>query len=157
LVSRDLTAACDPPHPHPCMRPSESSGILSSPPLSAHPFVRSQETIPSSRPGDRQSGASGTTAMLPPYQVLLTWRSSVDRAMLGQDDQRRACQRWRRSSRHNLVFGGSLRIRTMMQSCASAARLRGGGPILSLGMEGHWAGRVTATSDHLGVASRRSG
>src|ERR1700737_3224611 len=30
------------------------------------------------------------------------------------------------SSRHNLVFGGSIWIRTMMQPCASAAKLRGG-------------------------------
>src|SRR6266550_4498238 len=40
---------------------------------------------------------------------------------------------WRRSSRHNLVFGGSIGIRTMMQPCASAAKLRGGGPILVWG------------------------
>ena len=57
---------------------------------------------------------------------------------------------------HNLVFGGpSSRsrswIRTMMQPCASAARLLGGGPILSRGMEAMGSQRVTATSDHLGV------
>jgi hypothetical protein len=34
------------------------------------------------------------------------------------------------TSRHTLVFGGSIRIQTMMQSCASAAKLRDGGPIL---------------------------
>ena len=33
--------------------------------------------------------------------------------------------------RHELVFGGPKRVRTTMQSCASAAKLRGGGPILS--------------------------
>ena len=43
-------------------------------------------------------------------------------------------------SRHNLVFGGSSktsssRIRTMMQPCASAARLLEDGPILSRGMK----------------------
>jgi len=38
-------------------------------------------------------------------------------------------------SRHNLVFGGSLRIATMMQPYASAAKLRGGGPILNYGIE----------------------
>ena len=32
------------------------------------------------------------------------------------------------SSRHKLVFGRSVWILTMMQSCASAAKLRGGGP-----------------------------
>jgi hypothetical protein len=34
------------------------------------------------------------------------------------------------TSRHTLVFGGPIRIQTMMQSCASAAKLRDGGPIL---------------------------
>jgi hypothetical protein len=36
----------------------------------------------------------------------------------------------RETSRHTLVFGGSIRIQTMMQSCASAAKLRDGRPIL---------------------------
>jgi hypothetical protein len=40
---------------------------------------------------------------------------------------------WRASSRHNLVSGRSIRIRTMMQLCASAAKLRGGGPNLRFG------------------------
>src|SRR5262249_36742091 len=39
----------------------------------------------------------------------------------------------RDQSRHNLVFTGPT-TRTMMQSCASAAKLRSGGPILPLGM-----------------------
>jgi SRSO17 transposase len=56
---------------------------------------------------------------------------------------------WRRSSRHNLVFGGSIGIRTMMQPCASAAKLRGGGPILRNGLEGQGGIRVTATSDRV--------
>jgi hypothetical protein len=38
-----------------------------------------------------------------------------------------------RTSRHKLVFGRSVRIGTMMQSCASAAKLRDGGPILNRG------------------------
>src|SRR5262249_35569982 len=38
-----------------------------------------------------------------------------------------------RAPRHKLVFGRSARIATMMQSCASAAKLRGGGPILRRG------------------------
>src|SRR4051794_38266295 len=40
----------------------------------------------------------------------------------------------RGSSRHNLVFGRSRGSLTMMQSCASAAKLRGGGPILRNGV-----------------------
>src|SRR5262245_37780092 len=39
----------------------------------------------------------------------------------------------RNQSRHNLVSGGS-RTRTTMQSCASAAKLRTGGPILPFGI-----------------------
>src|SRR3954449_6479790 len=38
-----------------------------------------------------------------------------------------------RTSRHRLVFGGPEGIPTMMQSSASAAKLRGGGPILNRG------------------------
>ena len=34
----------------------------------------------------------------------------------------------RGTSRHTLVFGRSVRILTMMQSCASAAKLRAAGP-----------------------------
>ena len=40
-------------------------------------------------------------------------------------------------SRHNLVFGRSVWIATMMQSCASSAKLRGGGPILHSGVRSH--------------------
>ena len=38
------------------------------------------------------------------------------------------------SSRRTLVCGRSVWILTMMQSCASAAKLRGGGPILAVGI-----------------------
>jgi hypothetical protein len=48
-----------------------------------------------------------------------------------------------RKSRHSLVFGRSARIGAMMQSCASAAKLRGGGSILHSGVEA-----MVFTSDH---------
>jgi hypothetical protein len=48
-----------------------------------------------------------------------------------------------RKSRHSLVFGRSARIGAMMQSCASAAKLRGGGSILHSGLEA-----MVFTSDH---------
>jgi hypothetical protein len=54
--------------------------------------------------------------------------------VVGVDDLRGA-RLWHDGSRHELVFGGSRRIRTMMQSCASAARLRGGKPNLALGVK----------------------
>jgi hypothetical protein len=49
--------------------------------------------------------------------------------------------------RHNLVFGRSARIGAMMQSYASAAKLRGGGSILQSGLEAMVLRRITATSD----------
>ena len=54
-----------------------------------------------------------------------------------------------RISRHTLVFGRSVRILTMMQSCASAAKLRGGGPILAVGI----CAMSAAGSRHLGSSS----
>ena len=50
-------------------------------------------------------------------------------------------------------------VRTMKQSFASAARLRGGGPILTNGIEDHVPARVTATSDRhrpAGAKARRA-
>ena len=49
----------------------------------------------------------------------------------------RGARHWGASSRHKLVFGRSVRILTMMQSCASAAKLRAAGPILSVGIVCH--------------------
>ena len=49
-------------------------------------------------------------------------------------------------SRHDLVSGGS-RTQTMMHSCASAAKLRGGGPILFPGMKAKGDDRDPATSN----------
>ena len=45
------------------------------------------------------------------------------------------------SSRRTLVFGRSVWILTMMQSCASAAKLRAAGPILSVGIVCHVSSR----------------
>ena len=53
----------------------------------------------------------------------------------------------RTSTRPNLVFGRSFRILTMMQSYASAAKLRAAAPILESGVERHGLLRVAATSD----------
>jgi hypothetical protein len=50
-------------------------------------------------------------------------------------------------TRHNLVFGRSGRIVTMIQSCASAAKLRGDGSNLHSGFEAMVLRRITATSD----------
>src|SRR5215210_1493252 len=60
-------------------------------------------------------------------------RGQVARRKLSLDDQRGACHRARIIAPHpciRLVH----RDQTMMQSCASAAKLRGGGPILKNGV-----------------------
>ena len=51
-------------------------------------------------------------------------------------------------ARHELVFGRPERVATMMQSCASAAKLREGGPILNRGTRTIVQHRVAATSVH---------
>jgi len=51
-------------------------------------------------------------------------------------------------ARHELVFGRPARVATMMQSCASAAKLREGGPILNRGTRTIVQHRVAATSVH---------
>jgi hypothetical protein len=75
-------------------------------------------------------------------------------AARSQDERGGACLWWR-SSHHNLVFGGPLGIRTMMQSCASAARLLGGGPILSQGIVARVGCGSPPPRIDLALASRR--
>ena len=53
-----------------------------------------------------------------------------------RNDPRRA-RHWGAFSRRTLVCGRSVWILTMMQSCASAAKLRAAGPILSVGIVCH--------------------
>ena len=58
----------------------------------------------------------------------LTASSTTARTWCGRDDDQRGARfPGADQSRHDLVSGGS-RTRTMMHSCASAAKLRGGGP-----------------------------
>ena len=60
-------------------------------------------------------------------------------------------------ARHELVFGRPVRIATTMQSCASAAKLREGGPILNRGARTIVQHRVAAASAHqlqLGIDMR---
>ena len=59
--------------------------------------------------------------------------SACSRLEAEQQNGPRGARHQARASRHKLVFGRSVRIGTMMQSCASAAKLRGGGPILNRG------------------------
>ena len=56
-----------------------------------------------------------------------------------------------------LVSGGSRRPIPMMQSCASAAKLRGGGPILPRGMKAMWAPGWPPPRTVIGRPSRSCG
>src|ERR1035437_7096584 len=79
---------------------------------------------------------------------------------LGQqnDDQRGARVR-ARIYRATTLYSVGPRTRTMMQSYASVAKLRSGGPILCYGVISHGVHRVTATSNRhrRPVTSRRAG
>src|SRR5271169_3017550 len=81
-------------------------------------------------------------------------------AWCGRDDDPRGARfPGADQSRHDLVSGGS-RTRTMMHSCASAAKLRGGGPILFPGMKAKGGDRDPATSNRhrhpLALEARRA-
>jgi hypothetical protein len=77
----------------------------------------------------------------------LTASSTTVPAWCGRDDDQRGARfPGADQSRHDLVSGGS-RTRTMMHSCASAAKLRGGGPILFPGMKAKGGNRDPATSN----------
>ena len=53
-------------------------------------------------------------------------------------------------ARHNLVFGRSFEDRTMMQACASSAKLRVAGPIFTAALE---AMGFTSGLRHLGLSA----
>src|SRR4051812_17539764 len=75
-------------------------------------------------------------------------RGQVARRKPSLDDQRGACQRARIIAPHPCIRSVQRGL-TMMQSCASAAKLRGGGPILENGVK-PWP----ASGDrHLGSSS----
>ena len=65
------------------------------------------------------------------------------------DDEPRGARPARKGLRRDLVFGWPLRGRTMKQSFASAARPRGGGPILLTA----WQPWASAGCRHLGSSS----
>ena len=56
-------------------------------------------------------------------------------AWCGRDDDQRGARFRARSNRATTLYSVGPRTQTMMQSCASAAKLRSGGPILPFGMK----------------------
>jgi hypothetical protein len=145
------------PGADPCMGLSESSGELSSPPLSFVPSLCSTGAIiPSSQPALRLRRGARELSRLAVAPTLRDC-SAFARPHLDSFEHdgtlgaigmtiRGEPAFGRDQSRHNLVFGGC-KNPTMMQPCASAAKLRDGGPILPLGM--------TAMS-HLGTPPPRT-
>ena len=131
----------------PCMRLSESSRDLH---LS---FVRpiplfDWAIIPSSRPALRlrRLAVAPTLRHAPPLPGHTLTASSTTARLTRSGRSEGSPLSDADQSRHNLVFGGC-KNPTMMQPCASAAKLRDGGPILPLGM--------TAMS-HLGTPPPRT-
>ena len=92
----------------------------------------------------RRSNLASYCALARPH--LDSFRARRHRWCGRDDDQRGARFPGADQSRHDLVSGGS-RTRTMMHSCASAAKLRGGGPILFPGMKAKGGNRDPATSN----------
>src|SRR3954454_22976524 len=95
---------------------------------------------------------------LPPRATLSDTVRRLEDKLVGESRHRRSegeLAIGRGSSRHNLVFGRSRGSLTMMQSCASAAKLRGGGPILENGVKpwpasgGRHLGSSSETDDGL--------
>ena len=62
-----------------------------------------------------------------------------------QDDDQRGARVRARIYRATTLYSVGPRTRTMMQSCASVAKLRSGGPILCYGVISHGVHRVSAT------------
>src|SRR3954452_1475606 len=82
-------------------------------------------------------GRADQPSLLPPRATLSDTVRSLEHKLLGESRAstiRGELAIGRGSSRHTLVFGRSRGSLTMMQSCASAAKLRGGGPILENGV-----------------------
>ena len=103
-------------------------------------LVRSESPVSSSRPtrssepGARRSGQGGRVAP-PPKALSLTAASTTARLSVSGRRSEGSPRVARTKDRaRNLVFGGA-KTPTMMQLCASAAKLRGGGPILCYGIE----------------------
>src|SRR4051812_4123997 len=83
-------------------------------------------------------GRADQPSLLPPRATLSDTVRSLEHKLLGESRAstiRGELAIGRGSSRHTLVFGRSRGSLTMMQSCASAAKLRGGGPILENGVD----------------------
>lgn len=103
--------------------------------LKARFFVPTRGSARPSRAGavkvGRRTNLSRCFALARPYLDSFEHAGTVG---CGRDDDQRGARFRARISRATTLYPVGPGTRTMMQSCASAAKLRGGGPILPLGM-----------------------
>src|SRR6516164_9820617 len=70
------------------------------------------------------------------------------------DDNQRGARFWARLNRATTLYAVGPRTRTTMQSCASAAKLRSGGPILPIGMKAKGLAGNPPPRTVIGIPSR---
>ena len=85
--------------------------------------------------------------MFRPCQAIPSQLRARRHAQCDRDDDQRGARFRARFNRATTLYPVGPRTRTMMQSCASAAKLRSGGPILPLGVKAKGRLRDTATSN----------
>ena len=93
----------------------------------------------------QRSGSAAGAAPPPHYVVSLSWRHPRD--LINRNDLRGARQGALIIRATTLYSVDLWKIQTMMQTCASTAKLRGGGPFLTIGWKAMELSGITATSD----------
>jgi len=118
--------------------------------LKARFFVPTRGLLTSSRAGAVKVGRRPNLAAYSKLQAI-PWQLRARRhAWCDRDDDQRRARFRARISRATTLYPAGPRTRTMMQSYASAAKLRSGGPILPFGIESQGN---TSESRHLEPSS----
>ncbi len=126
-------------------------------------FVRSQS--PFLRPDPRfalvdarsRLAVAPTLRHAPPLPGHTLTASSTTARLRGRDDDQRGARFRARFNRATTLYPVGPRTRTMMQSCASAAKLRSGGPILPVGMKAKGLVGIPPPRTVIGVPSQAYG
>jgi hypothetical protein len=79
------------------------------------------------------------------------------RVWCGRDDDQRGARLRARFNRATTLYSAGPRTRTMMQSCASAAKLRSGGPILPVGTKAKGHAGIPPPRTVIGASSQAGG
>jgi hypothetical protein len=93
------------------------------------------------------------SALVRPH--LVGFRARLPR-LAGRDDDQRGARFRARFNRATTLYPVGPRTRTMMQSCASAAKLRSGGPILPIGIKAKGQCRVPPPRTVIGARHKRT-